>query len=237
MSNAKVLIPLVLSLLLAACGPVEFLNSCFSDQALIFDPALVGTWSDPDGSSTVKFRQAGAKEYELLVTEGRADDSEPEATRYEAQLARLGGTLFLEMLPENPQVSPGSYPFAPTSSEDETGFRPRLIEVGDGLYASVVPGQQAEASGNSGSYEIHLTQARRVYRLELDGERLRLVDLSDDWLKAQLDSGRIELGHELTGETLVITASTQEVQRFLLEFAEEQGAFPEDDANELRRQN
>ena len=236
MRKAKILVPLTLGLLLTACGPVEFLNSCFSEANLVVDPELAGTWKDQEGDTTMRFRQAGPKGYEMLVTEGHDDGDEPERTRHQAQLAQLGGCLFLDLLPEVTQAKPGSYAFARAESGDDAEFQPRWAEVGDGLYASLAPAQQAEESREGSAYEIHLSQAHRLYRVQLDGDTLQLTDLNDEWLKAALDSGRFDLDHQIVGDSLVVTASTEEVERLLMEVAGEQGAFPQDATTELHRQ-
>jgi hypothetical protein len=237
MRSAKILIPIGLALLLTACGPVEWLNPCFNKEDVVFDPALVGAWHEPDGKEILKFRKADDKSYELLDTETQTKDSEPEQSRYEAHLVRLGPYLFLDLLSEAAHVKSGSYAFYPASSEDGAGFQPRFAKVGDGLYASLVPGQRTSEASHGGGAEVHLTQAHWVFRVWLNGDRLRLADLSEDRFKQAVDQGEIDIGFERIDDSLVLTASTKELRAFLLEFAGEEGAFPEDNTQEFRRRN
>lgn len=237
MRNAKMLISLVPVLLATACGPVEWLNPCFKEENLVLDPALVGTWNAPDGTSILKFHAAGDKSYELLDTERQADGTEPEQSKFEAHLVRLGAYLFLDLVPEARQVNPGSYTLPLAPSAGGTSFQPRLVKVGDGLYATLVQGPQvSETSQEGGSCEVRLTQAHWVFRVWLDGNSLRLADLSEDWFKEAVDHGRVHIGFDRIDDSLVVTASTEELQAFLLEFAGDGLAFPENAALEYRHQ-
>jgi hypothetical protein len=237
MRNAKLLIPLVLVLLATACGPVEWLNPCFKEENLVMDPALGGTWNAPDGKSSLRFIAAGDKGYELVYTELQADNLEPEKSKFEAHLVRLGAYLFLDLVPEAPQVNPGSYTLPPAPSADGTPLQPHLVKVGDGLYASLVQDPQvAEASHEGGSCEVRLILAHWVFRAWVDGSNLRLADLSEDWFKEAVDHGRVHVGFDRIDDSLVLTASTEQLQAFLLEFAEDERAFPENTALEFRHQ-
>lgn len=237
MRNTKMFIAFVLVLLAPACGPVEWLNPCFNKEDLILDPALAGTWKAEDGSSILKFHESGGKGYEMLDIEVHSDNTEPEQTKYEAHLVRLGEYLFLDLVPEAPQVKPGAYTLPLASSADATASLPHLVEVGDGLYASLVQDLQASEAGHEGGCcEVHLIQAHWVFRVRLDGSSLRLADLSEDWFKEAVDQGRVRVGFDRVDDTLVLTASTEELQAFLLEFAGDKLAFPEDDLPEYRRQ-
>ena len=236
MRSAKILFPLVLVLLATACGPVEWLNPSFKEENLVLDPQLGGEWKAPDGTSILKFRATGDKGYELLDTEIKTDNAEPELDKYEAHLVRLGPYLFLDLVPQARQANPGSYKLPLVPSADGTPIQPHLVKVGDGLYASLVQGQQvSEASQEGSSCEVRLTQARWVFQVWLDGSSLRLVDLSEDWFKEAVGQGKAHLSFDRIDDTFVVTASTEEVQAFLLEFAGDELAFPGNNALEYRR--
>ena len=237
MRSAKMLFPLVLVLLATACGPVEWLNPSFKEENLVVDSRLGGVWKAPDGTSILKFTAAGDKGYELLETEIQTGNAEPELDKYEAHLVRLGPYLFLDLVPQARQVNPGSYRLPLAPSADGTPTQPHLVKVGDGVYASLVQGQQtSEASQESDSCEVRLTQAHWVFQVWLDGSRLRLADLSEDWFKEAVDQERAHLGFDRIDDTVVVTASTEEVQTFLLEFAGDELAFPENAGLEYRHQ-
>jgi len=226
MLSAKVLIPLGLVAMMTACGPAEWLNPCYNDADVTLDPGLVGRWKDPDSRSTLRFQKADDKSYLVVHTEVESGGTLQE-TKYEGHLVRLGGFLFLDLLPQPASANPGAYPFALAPSEDDDPLRPHLAEVGEGLYASFVRAPQASGGNEGSSYELHLIQGHRVSRVWLDGDTLRLADLSEDWFREAVNQGKLEVGHEEVNDTLVLTASTADLQAFLREHAGDEGAFPE----------
>ena len=226
MRSAKILFPLGLVAMMTACGPVEWLNPCYNDADVTFDPALVGRWNDSDGTSNLRFHKADDKSYQVVYTEVQSNGARQES-KYEGRLVRLGGFLFLDLLPQPASANPGAYPFALPPSEDEGTLQPHLAEVGDGLYASIVRVPQASAGNDGSSYELHLIQGHWVFRVWLDGDTLRLADLSEDWFREAVNQGKVEVGHEEVDDTLVLTASTPDLQAFLREYAGDEGAFPE----------
>jgi hypothetical protein len=225
MHSAKISILVVLVVMMAACGPAEWLNPCYNDGDVTFDPALVGRWNGSDGTSNLRFQKADDKSYQVIYTEVRPDAPRQES-KFEGHLVRLGGFLFLDMIPQPAGANPGSYAFSPAATEDDDALQPHLAEVGDGLYASLVRVQQASAT-EGGSYELHLIQGHWVFRVSLDGDTLHLADLSEDWFTKAANEGKVQVGHEEVNDTLVLTASTAELRAFLQEYAEDEGAFPE----------
>jgi hypothetical protein len=88
----KIWASVILLALLASCVPCW--NPVYTDNDLIFDPALVGSWGSPsDEKERWSFSKAGAKQYKLKQTDGdgrRAD--------FDARLVRLGDYKFLDLL-------------------------------------------------------------------------------------------------------------------------------------------
>jgi len=237
MRNAKMLIVIVLAALAPACGPLEWLNPCYQEQDLVFDPALVGTWKEDDSSSVIEFRAVGGKSYRMLVVDRSASNSEPELTRFDAHLVKLGDTLFLDVLPEVAEATPGSYELALPPLDDLPSPPPHLTKLGDGLYASLVPPPQSSGADRPGDgFEIRVIQAHWVFKIHLDGTGLRLSDLDEDWFKEATSEGKVRVGFERIDDTYVLTGSTEELRQLLLENGDDDHAFPKDSGEALRRQ-
>jgi hypothetical protein len=222
MRSAKILIPLGLLAMMTACGPVEWLNPFYNDADLTFDPALVGRWSGANASSTLQFQKVDDKTYKVVDIEVQSDGTR-QKTKFDGHLVKLGDCLFLDLLPQSARPHPGPYAFSP--SEDENALQPHLVEVGEGLYASLVRAPQASAESADG-YELHLLQGHWVFRVWRDGDTLRLADLNEDWFKGAVNQGEVEIDHEEVNDTLVLTAPTPDLWAFLLEHAGDSGAFP-----------
>ena len=93
----KILLALVLFALcgLIGCIPTS-LNPLYTAKDLVFDPALIGVWSDKDDSKeTWAFQKAGDTDYKLICTE-----NDGKTGHFEAHLLKLGDTQFLDLFPD-----------------------------------------------------------------------------------------------------------------------------------------
>lgn len=94
MKRTLLLPVLAVGLVLAGCVPS--LNPLYTEKDLIFDPALVGVWSEQDDSQeTWAFEKTGEKQYKLVYTE------QGKAGEFEVHLLKLGNTLYLDFFPES----------------------------------------------------------------------------------------------------------------------------------------
>ena len=81
-----------LALLLVTGCIVTSVNPLYTGKDLMFDPALVGAWSEGEGKDTWAFEKAGEKKYKLLHT-----DEKGRTGTFEAHLLKLGKYQFLDL--------------------------------------------------------------------------------------------------------------------------------------------
>jgi hypothetical protein len=93
MRNPRIVFALTVAMLTTGCVPS--LHPLYTEQDLIFEPGLVGTWVWEDGH-TWTFRQAAGSAYQLISVESGV------ATVFNVHLVRLGNTFFLDFFPEEP---------------------------------------------------------------------------------------------------------------------------------------
>lgn len=79
-------------LIQTACVPS--LNPIYTENDLVFDPSLLGVWTDDDKTETWEFTFADEKEYRLLHT-----DEQGNKGTFEARLVRIEGKRFLDIAP------------------------------------------------------------------------------------------------------------------------------------------
>lgn len=101
MRAVKLMAALGLVVLLAGCVPS--LHPLFTEDDLVYDPALVGTWADQDGENTWTFQKFGDNVYNLIYTE------EGVPARFDAHLVQLGEFLFLDTYPGEPNIKNDFY--------------------------------------------------------------------------------------------------------------------------------
>ena len=112
MRTAKWLALIGLTACLFSC--VWSLQPLFEEKDLVFEPGLVGTWKSAESEDTWTFeRTQNSNAYVLIFHQAEFGGMGSEKTvpgdtvRFEAGLGRLGGHLFIDLIPEqtgNPQV-------------------------------------------------------------------------------------------------------------------------------------
>jgi hypothetical protein len=93
------------------------LQPLFEESDLVFEPGLVGAWKTMDKEDTWSFeRTKNSNAYVLVYHQAKFEPEGPfsgkgsvpgDTVRFQAGLGRLGGYLFLDLIPEetgNPQV-------------------------------------------------------------------------------------------------------------------------------------
>ena len=167
-----------IGLILLMVGCIPSLRPLYTEKDLVFEPALVGTWTAEDGKEVWTFEKSSDNGYRLIYS------SNGKAANFDARLLRLGKTQFLDLFPEKMET------------------------------------------GNDFS-RAHFIPTHTFYRATIEGSFLRLWTLDPDKLKKKLDAGTLKLAHETSDDGLLLTASTEELQRFMLNVLDDADAFNE----------
>lgn len=162
-----ILVPMAL-LFLAGCVPS--LHGLYTDKDTIYDPALVGVWSEPNSSETWEFAQSGDKTYRLTITEDKGKTG-----RFQVHLVNLEGKMFLDLFPEDPNLP-----------------------------------------GNTDYYKYHLLPIHTFIRVEQITPALKMAAMNPEGLKNLLKENPQAVRHEVRDDQIILTASTPELQKFLL---------------------
>lgn len=75
---------------------------------------------------------------------------------------------------------------------------------------------------------MRMRQAHEFFKvvLEDEGRTLKLVQLDDSWIGRQIQDGKLTIDHEiLEGKSAVLTASTPDLQRLVLDRVDDEDAF------------
>ena len=91
----------MIALISAVCfivGCIPSLHPLYTENDLIFEKSLVGTWSDDSPDNTWAFSQSGEKEYKLIYT----DDGKP--GEFVVHLLKIKDKMFIDLYPVNPEL-------------------------------------------------------------------------------------------------------------------------------------
>lgn len=90
-------------ILLAGCIPS--LHPLYTnDSDIVYEPALIGSWSEEGDDDMWVFSRRGGKEYKLVYTENGGKTGE-----FIVNLVNIDNHLFLDLFPEEPKIDANSY--------------------------------------------------------------------------------------------------------------------------------
>ena len=98
MNNLRTLLSLTVMLTLSGCIPT--LHPLYTDKDIIFDPALVGSWTEEDAKETWMFQRNGEKAYRLVYTDG-----EGKTGKFDVHLVKIGAQRFLDFFPDSTSLN------------------------------------------------------------------------------------------------------------------------------------
>ena len=103
-------------------------------------------------------------------------------------------------------------------------YEAHLVKLGKFLFLDIYPNEpEIEEYG----YDFHLVPVHSFWRIWVEKDVMRLTYLSEDWLEEMLDKKKVNIAHIRLEGRVVLTAPTEELQKFVLKYAEDSEAFPE----------
>ena len=115
-----------------------------------------------------------------------------------------------------------AYELVYTENEEPAKFQAHLVKLGDFLFLDIFP---EEPGMKNGLYKGLLIPAHGFSRIWIEGGLVRLAYLDPDWLKDMIDKKKVKIGHDWIDQSLILTASTRDLQKFALKYAEDSKAF------------
>jgi len=89
---------------LSGCVPQPSLQPLYTEDTVVFEPALVGTWSTESGEETVVIEAGEENTYRLIYI---VDDKFHEGVSvYEVHAVRVGDRLYLDLVPDDSYYDP-----------------------------------------------------------------------------------------------------------------------------------
>jgi hypothetical protein len=115
-----------------------------------------------------------------------------------------------------------AYELVYTENEKPARFQAHLLKLGNYLFLDVFP---EESDMKNGLYKGLLIPAHGFAKIRIEKDSVRLDYLNPDWLKQMVDEKKIKIGHDFIGDSIILTAETKDLQKFAVEYADDNKAF------------
>ena len=175
------------------------IHPLYTEETAVFEPRLLGTWGDLNEAWTFK-RGEDENSYRLVVSKDISMDELETVEGYDHRI----------IVDENPQV--------------DGVFEVHLIRIDTVLLIDFYP---AEPEGANELYVSHVIPAHSFARIHIAGDSLYMAYFDNQWFEDGLRKGDFELKHEKVEDMKVLTANTEDIQRFISEHIDQ--AFEDPD--------
>lgn len=172
-------------------GCLYTLHPLFTAKDLTFDPRLTGSWKTTNESNIITFERGTPASFSKL----------PGAVR---QLADKAYAVTVKN--RDGQVEQMYYAF--------------LLNIGGNQYLDYFPAETPRQQLYDSFYRQHFTPLHSIYKIRFNGGRsFDVSQFDNDYLQGLINKKQIRIRHEerFDGSTL-ITASTEELQQYVLKY-------------------
>ena len=187
-----------------------FLSSClttlhpiFTEKDLAYDPTLIGTWNTENEGKEGK-----------VIINNLATENSVDLPGNISAIKQQG--YFIIYQDKNGKVTDQYIAF--------------LARIGKHLYFDYFPADKKEDRKLDEFFGVHFVRMHTSYRVEIlkDGG-FELSQLDGSYVKSLIDEKKIRISHETDADdNTVITASTKELQQYLLKYGDEPSAYRSD---------
>jgi len=202
--KTKKLLFYLLAGLLGGCVPVMSLHRLYTKENVVFEEKLLGIWVDDSNETTWEFKRV-VDESDSIYKFKRPDESEK------------------------------AYELVFYNNEDGTkgSFFAHLVKLENRLFLDVFPNQfpseQQDWEKMNWAYNFFFFESAHTF-IKIDSIKPQLKmrrTVSDDMKKLLKEDPNV-VKHEFVEDRLILTASTKELQAFVLKYADDDRVFAEE---------
>jgi len=199
--KTKIILSIMLLLAVILPGCVFSLYPLYTENDLVYDSKLEGVWNDPKTQEGWKFEN-------LL-------QHEKEGNKNNSDVVKAG------MLKDD-MINKKTYLFTYTENGEARRMQAHLTKLGEYLFLDLFP---EELQLKNSFFESQFVPVHTYAKVKLSGNRIELYFLDKDFLNKLLDQNTIRIKHEKLDSYKVITASTDELQKFVKKYASNPDLF------------
>ena len=209
----KIAIIAFVLLFIQSCIPS--LHPLWTQDKLIYEEKLLGTWEQQDADLLSVWNFSGgldqntrlAKGYELLYKEGKSE------AKFDIHLVKLGEYLFFDIFPDE---------------VDYLKFEGKSLAVPSSSFGIVKnDSKQPDIELNS-LYFQHLLPVHTFAKVEIEKDEVRIFRFDAEWLDKLFKERKVRIKHETTEDgQVILTAPSADLQKFFEKYAADEKAYLE----------
>lgn len=193
-------------------GCVQSLHSFFKQKNLIFNDELLGRWTEDDTDS------------KIWIFEKADPDKFPEVKKGQA----TDGHKLIENYKENKMAYILRFEGKENILAD---YKAHLFKLGKYFYIDFYPNEDDIDDDFLG---MHLVPTHSLARVEFSGKGPALSWINFNRIDKLLQQNKIRISHEKIEDGWILTAATDELQKFLIKYEDDKSLF--EDQLKLNRQ-
>lgn len=182
-------------------GCIASLHPLYTDKDLVFDKRLLGTWHTSDPNETWNLQN-------LL---------ESQHSQFKDPKERKEKDIFQSSL-----INKNSYLLTYTENGAKAEFMFNLVKLGDHFFADLFP---LDLHEKNELLKNHYLPVHSYAKINIENNGFELCSLNSELIYELLNKNKIRIKHESLEFENVITASTEELQKFIVKFADNKDFF------------
>jgi len=201
----KILVLAILfSALLCLMGCLTTLHPIFTSKDLVTDSRLIGDWEKLKDKTKITYRQPTAGEVNNLSPALQGEKSK---------------IYMLDEKDEQGRITSTSYAF--------------LVKLGKYYYMDYYPAGENERLSADHFFAAHYTPMHSIFRIQFkDNYSFEIQRLDGGYLEKLIKNKQIRVKHEVMEDGgIFITAPTEELQRYLIKYADVPEAYSNDNTD------
>lgn len=117
-----------------------------------------------------------------------------------------------------------TYTLTHITESDTTYFLGHLVQLGDMYFLDLIL-ENADQLSNFAQY--HIFPVHTFSKVTFNESQVSLEMFNSNWIIDMIDENRIRIKHEKASDLILLTASTEELQKFILKYGEEKKSYSE----------
>lgn len=195
------LVTAALVLIATLSGCLSTLQPLFTEKDLVFDPRLAGSWKTVKDHTILRYERGSAASFRDLP----------------AAMQLLADKAYVLTVTDN-------------STTEEFRYYAFLVKLGNEYYLDYYPAENRWQQGYDAVYKQQLIKMHSIYRLRFTtNNSVEISQFDEKYLRDLIDKNKIRIKHEKYFDgSYIITASTGELQQYVLKYGDVQDAYYKD---------